>query len=96
MKVNDLIELSLLKISFRYMNGLLPKRIVNLFELANHDYSTRNRNNLRAICHTAHSYNSSFLGKAPGLWLNSHDALKRKENVKSFSKLFIKLRTHMY
>ena len=90
LKLDDLIELSLVKISYRYMNELLSKRIVNLFELGNHDYLTRNRNNLRAIRHTAHSYNTSFLGKAPGLWLNISATLKNAKDIKKFSKLFVR------
>jgi hypothetical protein len=88
LKVKDLIDLALLKISFRYMNDLLPPRIVNLFELGTHDYQTRNRNTLRAIRHTAHSYNRSFLGKAPGLWLHLHNSIKLKKNLKIFSNTF--------
>jgi len=96
LKVRDLIDLSLLKISFRYVNDLLPARIVNLFELGTHDYRTRNRNNLRAIRHTANSYSKSFLGKAPGLWLHLNDVIKAKSNMKSFCKTFIneKLKTY--
>ena len=45
LKVEDLIKISDLKISYRYVNGTLPKRISNLFEISVHDYITRNRNN---------------------------------------------------
>ena len=96
LKVEHLTELALVKISYRYMNDLLSKRIVNLFELGNHDYHTRNRNNLRAIRHTAHSYNKSFLGRAPGLWLNLSATLKTAKNIKIFSKLFMKEKTQTY
>jgi len=88
LKINSLIELSLLKISYRYINELLPKRIVNLYNLSNHEYHTRNRNNLRALLHTTQIYNNSFLGKAPGLWLNVSQALKTKKNIKVFARAF--------
>ena len=90
LKVRDQIDLSLLKISFRYMNNLLPVRIVNLFELGNHEYNTRNRNHLRAIRHTAHSYNKSFLGRAPSLWLHLREVTKTQKTPKLFSKSYIK------
>ena len=63
LKINGLIELALLKISYRYINELLPKRILNLYNLANHEYHTRNRNNLRALHHTTQIYNNSFFGE---------------------------------
>ena len=44
--IESLIELSLLKISFRYVNNLLPLRIVNIFEIPDHYYATKNRNRL--------------------------------------------------
>ena len=67
---------------------LSSKRILNLYNLANHEYHTRNRNNLRALHHTTQIYNNSFLGKAPGLWLNVSPSLKLKNNIKAFARSF--------
>ena len=36
--VEDMIELELLKISYRYINSILPVRISNLFDIGNHNY----------------------------------------------------------
>ena len=36
--VEDMIELELLKISYRYVNSILPVGISNLFDIGNHDY----------------------------------------------------------
>ena len=96
LKIADQIKLSLLKISYRYSNDILPIRIVNMFELTNHNYNTRNRNNLRAMRHTVHKYNQSFLGKAPGLWLHLPEQLKSIKNVKTFTRTFVKQVTSMY
>ena len=78
--MEDLIKLALLQISFRYMNGTLPMRIINLFNISDHDYYTRNRNNLRAPQHNIEKYNKSFLGQAPHLWLHLIDRLKTEKS----------------
>ena len=90
MKVENLIELSLLKISYRYVNNTLPKRIVNLFEIPNHDYYTRNRNAPLTPQHTLQIYNKSFLAKSPHLWLHLPTVIRNKQNIKSFSKAYSK------
>lgn len=95
--LEDLIDLSLLQISYRYINDTLPKRISNLFEIQNHHvYFTRNRNNLITPIHTLQIYNTSFLGKAPHIWLHSPQKLKNSKNKKVFAKLFSVLRINNY
>jgi len=96
LKFDDLVELELLKISYRYINGLLPKRICNLFEQGGHDYNTRNRNSLRTTQHTSEKYNKSFLGKAPHLWWCASDTLKSKCSLKAFAKAYIDVKTALY
>ena len=90
MMVEDLIKLSLLKISFRYINDLLPQRISNLFEINRHERHTRNRYNLTTPQHTLQIYNNSFLGRAPNCWLMLANDIKQKTSSKSFSKSFLK------
>jgi hypothetical protein len=87
--IEDLIRLSLLKISFRYVNDVLPSRIVNLFEVPRHDIQTRNRNNLLTPQHTLQIYNNSFLGRAPNYWLLLANEIRNKTNSKSFSRSFV-------
>ena len=94
--IPDLIDLSLLKISYRYVNGVLPVRITNLFNLSNHQHNTRNRNSLRAPHHTTEQYNRSYLGRAPHLWLHLIDSLKNKCTIKAFAKSFTKYTTSNY
>jgi hypothetical protein len=58
LKVKDLIDLALLKISFRNKNDLLPTPglptwvVLHLFEMDTHDYQTRNRNTSKGIRQT--------------------------------------------
>ena len=94
--ISDLINLSLLKISYRYINGILPVRIANLFNLSNHQHNTRNRNSLRAPQHTTEHYNKSYLGRAPHLWIHLRDSLKNKPSLKTFAKSFTKYTVNNY
>lgn len=94
--IDDLIKLSLLKISFRFIYGTLPLRITNLFDIAHHEYYTRNRNNMRAPHHTIDLYNKSYLAQAPHLWLHIQDTLKEIVNIKAFAKGVTKLKIDQY
>ena len=96
MTLEDLIETSLVKISYRFVNDTLPYRIVNLFELPVHMYETRNGNTLRTPHHTIQIYNKSFLGRAPHLWLQLDQSFKTKENIKSFVKNYRRYKMHCY
>jgi hypothetical protein len=90
LKIENLTELSLLKISYRYMNDILPQRILNLFEIPDHQYLTRNRNALQTPHHTLQIYNKCFLAKAPQLWLQLPDNIKNRSNTNSFTKSYLK------
>ena len=61
---------SLAKISFRYVNDILPIRITNLFDIVDHAYMTRNRNFIRVRRHTLELYTprAKLLGKCNLLW----------------------------
>jgi len=96
LKFNDISDLALLKISYRYMEGTLPSRILNLFELVDHTHQTRNRLTLRAVHHTTQLYNKSFLGRAPGLWLNLTDPFRHISSLRAFTKYFKKEKITMY
>lgn len=86
LKIEDLIQLELLKISHKYIYGNLPVRLGNLFNLSHHTHHTRTRNYLRAAHHTIEKYNVSFLGKSPHLWLHLVDELKNKSKIQLFTK----------
>ena len=65
--IDDLIELELAKISYRYVNKSLPNPVQNLFQANdyNHNYLTRARHNPRIQQHNSSMFNKSFLCKAP-------------------------------
>ena len=84
----DLMNLSLLNISYRYVNDYLPLRITNLYEIQTHDRITRNRNSLLTPVHSLEIYNKSFLGRAPHLWLHLSNTLKSAKTKKLFSKTY--------
>ena len=88
--LKGLIELSLAKISHRYITDVLPKCIINLFENTNHTHETRNRHQLQAIPHTTQIYNKSFLGRAPHIWLHLPRNIKDINNPKKFNRSFVK------
>ena len=94
--IEDVIQLSLAKISFRYVNDILPIRITNLFDFVDHAYMTRNRNFIRVRHHTLQLYNRSYLGQAPNIWLNLNNDIKEKNKIKLFSKSFILYKLRHY
>ena len=96
LKLEDLIANSLLKLSYRYTNDILPQRIVNIFEFRNHDHNTRNNNNPRTPHHTLEIYNKSFLARAPHLWMNIPQLIKNKGTIKTFSKSIKHLKLENY
>ena len=96
LRLQDQVQLSLLKVSYRYFIDRLPIRITNLFNLQNHNYNTRNRNNLRVQHHTTSQYNKSYLGQAPGLWLHLPAQLKDKNSIRAFIKAVSKFKIINY
>ena len=88
--IDDMIELSLAKISYRYINEILPKRISNLFDAPGHNHNTRHRNALQVPHHTLAIYNKSFLGRSPNVWLNLQENIKNSEKMCTFNKRFSK------
>ena len=96
LKFDDLSDLALLKISYCYISEILPPRITNMFNVVEHPYQTRNRGNLRAVQHTTQLYNKSFLGRAPGLWLNLMNELKNKSTIRAFVKACKKVKITTY
>lgn len=63
LKLEDLISLELLKITYLYRVGKLPKSLMNLFPSHSHGYETRNYNVPKVLSHKSKVFNSSFLCK---------------------------------
>ena len=88
--LEQLIDLNLGKISYRYINDLLPKRISNLFEPNQHSYNTQNSTAPVIKHHTNTLYNSSFMCKSPMIWLKLNDNIKSAKTQKGYSLRFKK------
>ena len=88
LSLDNLINLYLGKISYRYLNNKILNRICNLFEKRNYNnsYNTRNRTAPSVKKHQTCLYNKSFLCKGPGVWLYLPDDIKSKPHLKLFSK----------
>lgn len=96
LKLQDLIEISLVKVSYRYTNNILPQRIVNIFEFRNHNHNTRYNNNPRTPHHSLDIYSKSFLARAPHFWQNIPQNVKDKRNIQSFSNAIKQLKLDTY
>jgi hypothetical protein len=87
---DDLVEMSLASITYRYVNAELPRRITNLYEIPVHRYQTRQQNMLQVPLHTLSMYNKSFLARSPHIWLNLPDDVRNSNKLKIFKKRFCK------
>ncbi len=96
--IDDLIDLELSKIAYRYVNKTLPKPVANLFQANdyNHNYLTRARNNPRIQRHNSNVFHKSFLCRAPSLWNNLGQETKNRPKISAFSKLYKKLKIQSY
>ena len=70
---------------FKYVNGINPNILVNIFNLRNHDYDTRGIQMLQLphVNTITHGINS-FKYQAPRLWNSIPDSIKRSRNVLEF------------
>ena len=96
LKLVHLIDLNLCKISFRYSNDLLPLRLMNIFEMKNHEYFTRNQTGPNISSHGSRLYKSSYLCKSASLLMPLNAEIKNKSNIKVFSNSFKKFLLDMY
>ena len=90
--IDELIELELAKISFRYTHDALPKPLENLLQANdyNHNYMTRARHNPRIQPHSTNIYFNSFLRRAPSIWTNLGQNIKTKPSLPTFCKAYKK------
>ena len=83
---DDLQKIELAKLSFRYTNKMLPKRLENLFDMKHYAYNTQNANAPNIPIHGTKLYNSSYLCKSSSYWMSLPTELKDKRSIKSFTK----------
>ena len=88
--VESLTKFELGKLSYKYVNYQLPKRLVNLFDMKQHDYNTRNRNAPYIPMHGTSMNNNSFICKSSSNWITKPADAKQKKTLKSFSKAYKK------
>ena len=84
--IDDLIDLKLAKISFKYSNRSLPEPVHKLFQsnAFSHNYNTRFRNHPRIEKHKTAIFNKSFLCKAPSIWVGLPLTVKNKDKKSAF------------
>ena len=91
LKVNELSQLELCKISYRFTNEMLSRRLINLFDLTQHSHETRQSHNPNIPVNYTEIYNKSYTCRAPSYWLQLPNELKERNNIKHFNK---KLKTY--
>ncbi len=98
LNVDDLIELELTKISYRYIQKELPSPVANLFlsNAFNHRYQTRFRNNPRIEKHKTAVFNKSFLCKAPSIWASLPPNIKINNKLNTLKRNFKKFKIEGY
>ena len=92
----DTIELELSKFMYKITNNMTPFSIHEAFRQEPGHYNTRNRNTPRIIQHTTNLFNKSFMAKCTSLFTRLPQELKQYNNIKSFSKNFIKSKLANY
>ncbi len=98
LRISDMIDLEVAKVSFRYVYNELPLPIRGLFTLNafNHGYNTRARNEPRIARHRTSVFHKSFLIRSQTVWSALQMSIKRTTKFTSFRNLFIKQRISSY
>ena len=88
LKLGQLYNLNIGKLTYRYMTGEIPNSLKILYTLNNniHPYFTRNRYNPHLFNRNSMVYQNSFLFKGLKLWVNLPDDIKNLNNLYIFSK----------
>ena len=96
--IDDIIDLEVTKISYKYVKDSLPKPVKNLFQANDyhHDYMTRHGQNPRIQKHSSTTFNKSFLCKAPSLWSSLGQNVKSKAKMSSFIIAYKKYKLRNY
>ena len=74
------------KISFRYTENLLSKRIENLFQPPQSTYNTCNSHSPKIVLHSSMLYQNSYLCKSPGYYLPLPMDIKTSTNISTFKR----------
>ena len=98
LKLDDAIDLELLKLMYFHSKNLLPIPLQNNFNTNRtlHTYNTRHRNDPSIIRRSTSALDKSFLCRAPFLWGGIAPQLKACRTVSSFKNHIKKARIRLY
>ena len=98
LRIDDMIDLEVAKLSFRFINKELPCPISTLFtpNSFNHTYNTRGRNYPRVSRHNTSIYHKSFLNRSPTIWSTLDASIRSIAKLNSFKNRFARLRISTY
>lgn len=88
LKLQDSLDLELLKQMFQYQNHTLPPLVQKLYRSKSHNYGTRNNESPNIESHKSSIYNSSFLCKAVTLWDKCHANYRVLTTIRNVVKVF--------
>lgn len=88
LKLEDCLELELIKQMYHYKNKTLPTLIHNLYLPKQHSYNTRNNANPTVVKHSSKIYNSSFLCKSVVIWERKYLRYREISTLQNLVKKF--------
>ncbi len=98
LRIDDIIDLELAKLSYRFVKKDLPSPISSLFteNAFNHNYNTRFKNNPRAPRHRTSILNKSFLNRSQTVWSKLDTSIRNSTKCTTLKSQFVKLKLNLY
>jgi len=98
LKLNDMIDFSMLRLMYLHSKNSLPSPVLNLFNTNRdiHTYNTRHRNDPIIIRRNFSLLNKSFLCKGPLLWSGLNPVIKNCKTLVSFKRNIKKSKIRSY
>ena len=91
--IENMFKLELGKFMFQYSKGLLPPRLLSMFETNRtiHDHHTRSRDNPHVTTRNKQGISRTFLYKAPQLWYTIPEEIKSVGTMNMFKNKYKKI-----
>ena len=98
LKLDDQINLNLVKFTYKYARNEHPIMIMNLFRSGTivHSYSTRSRHLPMIETHKTSYFNNSFLRKSSSVFNELSNKMKQSKTMHSFARSFIESKLQAY